>query len=212
MTSKPRLIIGSAVPVDRLSLLSATVAADSNGLLKIFQPRAAGLNPVDIVQRHRQDFTDDLHQHGAILLRGLEIPDVETFDAVVRSFSSEILEYNHKSTPRTNLGGGIYTSTEYPADQAIPLHNELSWTHQAPRYLSFCCLRPAQQGGATPIADSRLVFRSLPGALRAKFATHGISYVRNYHPEIDLPWQEVFHSEDRSEVEAYCSAQGMSCE
>jgi len=34
-------------------------------------------------------------------------------------------------------------------------------------------------------------------------------YIRNYGEGVDLPWREVFQTEDRAEVEAYCREAGM---
>ncbi|MBW5480455.1 TauD/TfdA family dioxygenase [Streptomyces bambusae] len=212
MTAEGRLNIGSAAPIDRRGLLDTQPAPGSNGLLKIVTPRGARLTAAGIVRERREEFAADLHRRGALLLRGFGTADADGFGEVVRAFSGDLLAYDHRSTPRTRVKGGVYTSTEYPPDQVIPLHNELSWTHTAPRYLWFCCLRPAPVGGATPIADTRALLRLLPEDLTARFARHGILYVRNYHPDIDLPWQEVFGTDSKRDVEAYCREQDMEWE
>ena len=57
----------------------------------------------------------------------------------------------------------MYTSTEYPADQSISLHNELSYAHRWPEKLFFFCQTEPQRGGETPLADSRrIVALALP--------------------------------------------------
>ncbi|RSS54538.1 TauD/TfdA family dioxygenase [Streptomyces sp. WAC06614] len=206
-----RLTIGSAVPLDRRGLLTTRPAPGSGGLLKIVEPQGdARLDAAGIVRQRREELAADLYRHGALLLRGFGTADTDAFDEVVRAFSDALLAYEHRSTPRTRIKGGIYTSTEYPPDQVIPLHNEL--THTAPRHLWFCCLTPAPVGGATPIADTRALLRLLPTDLAARFARHGILYVRNYHPDIDLPWQEVFGTDSKQDVEAYCTEQDMEWE
>ena len=35
-------------------------------------------------------------------------------------------------------------------------------------------------------------------------------YTRAYHDAVGLPWQEVFQTSDRAEVEAYCAANGIT--
>lgn len=207
-----RLKIRSAVPLGERNMLSSEVAPDSDGLLKVVHPQGAQLSAPDIIRERRKEFAADLHRHGALLFRGFGIADPDQFNEAVQAFSGDLLEYSHRSTPRSKIKGGVYTSTEYPPDQVIPLHNELSWTHTAPRYLWFCCLQPAARGGSTPIADTRKILELLPDALKRKFARHGIVYVRNYYPDIDLPWQEVFGTDSRSAVEAYCQEQGMEWE
>lgn len=206
-----KLRIGTAVPIDHESIVEARTAADSEGLLKIFKPTVE-VTLAEVVRERREEIRGDLHHHGALLFRGFDVGDVEGFNTIVEAFSDQLMTYHHRSTPRTRLQGRIYTSTEYPPDQVIPLHNELSWTRVAPRYLWFCCLSPSPEGGATPIADSRKVLRLLPMRLRERFARHGIRYVRNYHPGVDLPWQGVFETQDRNEVEAYCAGQGIEHE
>ncbi|WP_030785467.1 TauD/TfdA family dioxygenase [Streptomyces sp. NRRL S-920] len=212
MHTKGRLRIGSASPIGTRDMLSSEVAPDSDGLLKIVRPQGPQLTASEIIRDRREEFAADLHQHGALLFRGFGTAGPDDFNEAVRAFSGDLLEYSHRSTPRTRLEGGIYTSTEYPPDQVIPLHNELSWTHTAPRYLWFCCLEPARRDGATPIADTRKILRLLPDGLKERFARHGILYVRNYYPDMDLPWQEVFNTDSKAEVEAYCAQQGMEWE
>ncbi|MDH2424453.1 TauD/TfdA family dioxygenase [Sphaerisporangium sp. TRM90804] len=193
-------------------MFTSAVAPDSEGLLTVVQPRAARLSAPEMMRARREEFAGELHRRGALLLRGFGVAGPEQFNEVVQAFSADLLEYSHRSTPRTKVSGGVYTSTEYPPDQVIPLHNELSWTHHAPRYLWFCCLRPSAAGGATPIADTRRLLRLLPRELVARFARHGVLYVRNYYPDMDLPWQEVFGTDSKAEVETFCRAEGMEWE
>lgn len=68
---------------------------------------------------------------------------------------------------------------------------------------------PSETGGATPISDSRYICKHLPTALLQKFEQKGVMYVRNYS-NIDLPWSEVFQTEDRQQVEQYCDANQIS--
>jgi len=48
------------------------------------------------------------------------------FEQFIQAISGELIEYSYRSTPRSQVSGNIYTSTEYPADQSIPLHNEMA--------------------------------------------------------------------------------------
>jgi alpha-ketoglutarate-dependent taurine dioxygenase len=45
--------------------------------------------------------------------------------------------------------------------------------------------------------------------VREEFRRRRIMYVRNYGDGMGLPWQTVFQSEDRAEVEAYCKRIGI---
>ena len=114
--------------------------------------------------------------------------------------------WNIRSAPRRarKWAARIYTSTEYPAHQHIALHNEFSYAYTWPLRIAFFALKPADEGGETPIADSRKVYASVAPDVRGRFAARGVMYVRNYGTGVDLSWQDAFQTEDRAEVEAYC--------
>jgi alpha-ketoglutarate-dependent taurine dioxygenase len=153
-----------------------------------------------------------LAEHGAVLLRGFEVGGLEPFSRLIHVLGGEPEEYTYRSTPRTELGGGVYTSTEYPADKSIPFHNENSYTGAWPLKLFFYCEVPSPEGGATPIADSARVYDRIPAELRERFARKRVMYVRNYGEGVDLPWTEVFQTDDRAEVEAFCASHGIELE
>lgn len=149
---------------------------------------------------------------GAVLFRGFAVRNPADFQAAVRSSSQTLLSYTYRSTPRTEEISGVYTSTEYPPAEEIPLHNENSYTRAWPLRIWFFCQQPAAAGGATPIADSRDVANRLDPVLVKRFEDLGVMYVRNYRKGMDLPWQEVFQTSDKAEVERFCDAAGISCE
>lgn len=153
-----------------------------------------------------------LPQAGGLLLRGFTPPGVEGFRRFAASFGHPLLNYEFGSTPRSQVSAGVYTSTEYPAHQSIPLHNEQAYTRQWPMKIWFYCDLPSPTGGETPIADSRAVYRRLSPALRERFESKRLMYVRNYGNGLDLPWQQVFNTEDPMQVERYCRAQGIAFE
>jgi alpha-ketoglutarate-dependent taurine dioxygenase len=145
-----------------------------------------------------------LLKNGVLLLRGLPMLGSKKLEKVLTTlFGAPLLQYNYPSTPRTQIRGHIYTSTEYPSTEAIPLHNENAYTRRWPMQIAFYCIKPADSGGETPIADSRKVYDSVPERIRHCFAERELLYVRNYG-EIDLPWQAVFKTDDHNEVEAFC--------
>lgn len=153
-----------------------------------------------------------LLEKGAVLVRGLPILASKKLEKVLTSlFGAPLLEYRHGSTPRTQIRGHIYTSTEYPPTETIPLHNENAYTRRWPMQIAFYCVKPADSGGETPIADSRKVYASIPERIRESFAERQLMYVRNYG-DIDLPWQEVFHTDDRRAVEEYCDENNIAYE
>ena len=142
--------------------------------------------------------------------RGFEVGGAERFREFAAGFGDPLLSYEFGSTPRSNVTKGVYTSTEYPAHQSIPLHNEQAYTREWPMKIWFHCVTASPEGGETPIADSRAVYRRIPARIRELFEP-GILYVRNFG-EMDVPWQKVFNTESRAEVEAFCRHARMDWE
>lgn len=161
---------------------------------------------------HLRLIEDKLVHHGGILFRNFEVGNAEDFQDLVELISRrKTVEYNYRSTPRTTISGKIYTSTEYPPHQTIPLHNENSYSSNWPLNIAFFCLRPAQEGGQTPIADSRKIYQRISEKTKKSFLEKNIMYVRNFG-EVGLPWQEVFQTNDKDKVEAYCKDQAITFE
>jgi alpha-ketoglutarate-dependent taurine dioxygenase len=180
----------------------------------LMTPAHAGEDLLSAVQRLRPQIEQSLLATGGVLLRGFSVPAVETFQQFASSFGHPLLKYEFASTPRSavsaSTGAGVYTSTEYPAHQSIPLHNEQAYTREWPMKIWFHCVTASPEGGETPIADSRAVYRRMPGHIRKRFEP-GILYVRNFG-EMDVPWQKVFNTESRAEVQAFCERSGIAWE
>jgi alpha-ketoglutarate-dependent taurine dioxygenase len=157
-----------------------------------------------------------LQTHGGVLFRGFTVDGVEDFQQFAAQFGSGLLNYEFGSTPRHAVSKGVYTSTEYPAHRDIPLHNEQAYTRDWPMKIWFYCALAAPVGGETPIADSRQVLRHMPTDIRQAFEQHGLLYVRNYcdakQGGLDVPWQQVFNTDQPAEVEAFCHAHRIDYE
>lgn len=186
------------------------IAPAGSHLPALLSPSRRGEPLQDVLPRLRGEIDALLATIGGVLLRGFDVPTVDAFRGFAASFGHPLLSYEFGSTPRSAVGGGVYTSTEYPAHQHIPLHNEQAYTREWPMKIWFHCVTAAPEGGETPIADSRAIHRRMPEHIRRRFAP-GVLYVRNYG-EFDLPWQQVFNTTERAEVEAYCRRTGIRFE
>jgi len=175
-------------------------------------PVAPGARLTDHLPRLHALADTHLPEAGAILFTGFAIGGAVAFQHFAGSFGHPLLNYEFGSTPRSKVSGGIYTSTEYPAHQHIALHNEQAYTREWPMKIWFYCHLAALEGGETPIADSRAVYRDIAPAIRQRFADKGLLYVRNYGNGLDLPWQRVFNTDSHAEVEAYCARHGIALE
>ncbi|MBF6987991.1 MULTISPECIES: TauD/TfdA family dioxygenase [Cupriavidus] len=203
---------------------SATSASNAGaGGLRIAPLSAQGALPLVVKPDGGTDWRGQFHamaaiaaeqlpRVGGVLFRGFHFDDDTAFRAFASAFGHPLLSYEFGSTPRSQVREGVYTSTEYPAHQVIPLHNEQSYTLQWPMKIWFHCVQPSESGGETPIADSRLVYQRLDPAIRERFAQRRLMYVRNYGNGLDLSWQRAFNTEDRAQVERFCRAQRIEFE
>ena len=185
---------------------------DVQALPLVLEPTVEGLSLLAWAASNRQHLEQELLRYGAILFRRFNVNTVADFEQFIKSFTGELLEYSYRSTPRTQVSGRIYTSTEYPAHQTIPLHNEMSYTRRWPMKIAFFSMEVAEAGGETPIADSRKVFERIDSSIRDRFGRRKVRYVRNYGDALDLTWQNVFQTESRAAVEQFCREAGIDFE
>lgn len=193
-----------AVRVSEGRLVRTGYLEDGETLPLLIQPEVEGLKLAVWAAGQREMIGRELMKHGAILFRGFNVASVAEFEEFARAISPELLEYGERSSPRSRIGGGVYTSTDHPAEQHILLHNEQSYTLNWPMKIWFYCAQPAAQKGRTPIADSRNIFKRLSPQTVQKFQEKQVLYIRNYGEGLGLSWQDVFRTTERAEVEQYC--------
>lgn len=165
--------------------------------------RAAGQALDEWVRMHRDEVDRVLHQYGAILFKGFGINSAEKLNRVAVAHAGELLGYIERGAPRVQLGDKVYSSTEYAAEESIPMHHEMSYSHHWPSKLYFCSQIVAQEGGYTPLADDRKVFQAIPEEIKRRFIEKKVMYVRNYGLGVDMDWREAFQVETRQQVEEY---------
>ncbi|HEV3041431.1 MAG TPA: TauD/TfdA family dioxygenase [Candidatus Angelobacter sp.] len=180
--------------------------------LVLRRPQALKIDLTAWAAEHRDLLQAALLNRGGILFRNFEIESAEEFERFIQNISGGSLPYTERSSPRTQVSGNIYTSTDYPPDQSIFLHNENSYQHTWPLKIFFYCHIPPAHGGETPIADTRKVLALIPPEIRAKFEEKKVMYVRNFGNGLGLPWQTVFQTGSKSKVEQYCQEAGIQCE
>jgi hypothetical protein len=157
-----------------------------------------------------QDLSTLLTAEKALVFRGFGIAP-QNLDPVMDLLLPHRLAYVHGNSPRTKVGQNVYTSTEYPPEFTISMHNELSYAAHWPSRLLFFCEVAAATGGATPVVDAALWLASLDDEVRAAFAG-GVCYVQNLHNGLGLgkSWQQTFETEDRDVVEAFLQESGAT--
>jgi alpha-ketoglutarate-dependent taurine dioxygenase len=176
-------------------------------------PHAPGVDLVGWALMERARVAEWLNRHKALLFRGFDHQKADQLsDFVAATSDNTLLDYKDRTTPREALGKKLYTSTSYPSDRRIELHNEGTYWRQWPRKLYFACDVAAQTGGETPLANVARVLDRLSPETVARFQTRGFTLVRRFNDGFGLPWQEVFQTEDRAEVEAFCAANDIALE
>ena len=194
----------NAVVQSQQSLVKTSFLAEGGTLPLVVEPNADEVDVIEWAAGNRALVARHLLAHAGLLLRGFGVDSEEAFRRLLDALGLRLMRYAEGATPRTQLPGLVYTSTEYPPDQRIALHNELTYVTRWPGRILFCCAEPAESGGQTPIADARRVLGRLSPALVGEFRRRGWMLVRNFGEGLSLPWRRSFHAETREEVEGYC--------
>jgi alpha-ketoglutarate-dependent taurine dioxygenase len=176
---------------------------NNSSLPLVIIPAVEGIDLTAWSTANRELIDTLLLRHRAILFRDFNINTAAALDQVIKATSNgELLEYRDRSSPRHEVGDKIYTSTDYPAEQSIFLHNEGTYWMKWPQKIYFCCLVASTDGGQTPIADCRNIYQRIEPQIRERFTE--VMYVRNYNDGFGLTWETVFQTTDKAKVEDYC--------
>lgn len=197
------------IPSDPLGLVRVS-ALEGCRLPVLVEPALPGLELVAWAKAAYDAIDGLLARHKALLFRGFAGQSADRFGALVAATSkAKPLEYVDRTTPRTRLADGVYSSTIYPARHTIEQHSEGTYWLNWPGRLYFACAVAPARGGETPLTDNAAVLARLPVALREAFEVKGFTLIRNFNKGFGLTWQEAFQTEDRAAVEAWCRDHGI---
>src|SRR5881396_1106291 len=160
---------------------------------------------------HRDALRAAVVEHGSLLVRGLRLRDVAETEAVFRRLGSLMTE-KEAFAARRSYSYGVYSSSNWPPNQQMCMHHELSYVLEFPSVMLFACLIAPADGGATPVADSPTVLRALPTDLIKRFEKVGWLLIRNYNDDIGASVADAFGTDDRRAVEDYCRANAIKFE
>lgn len=206
------------------ALSAITDVMNHSSFPSLIKPERAGISfeeTLAFFRENQQSFKSQLHESGALLLRGFPLEDASAFSQAVLSLNlGQFMDYKGGDSPRKKVAEGVYTSTEAPPWLKIPLHNELSYSKQYPSHIFFFCDIPCTIRGTTPIADARKVLQSIDPEVRKTFTEKGLLYRSAYHggtgiiPRIvgkgHRSWQDSFETANRDEVERICKQRGIT--
>ncbi|WP_067470570.1 TauD/TfdA family dioxygenase [Nocardia amamiensis] len=169
------------------------------------------MSAAEYASTHHDEIIGRLNRHGRVLIRAAA-PRHDTataeFARATETLGFNTLAYRERSTPRSEVSAGIFTSTEYPPREAIPLHCESSYASVWPGRIAFYCVNAPTELGATPTADMEAVLDALSMDIREELAVRGLAYVRNFSSGVGLTWQEAFQTADRGTVEEFLRSSG----
>ena len=194
------------------SLVAHAPPGTDRTLPLIMKPALEGVSLTDWAADNRDFVEAQLSDHGGLLFRGFCSGDVSDFERFIGVSSGAAIEYQERTSPRSRVGGNIYTATDHRADQNIFLHNEQSYNLSFPLRIFFFCVSPAERGGETLLADTRKVYARIDPSIRERFARRGYTYVRNFGHGFGLTWQTAFQTADRDAVALYCNEHGIEFE
>ncbi len=184
-----------------------------SALLKVIDTDVSGMAAGDFsswLGDNKRHVEKILLEQGAVLFRGTEIRSHEGFEQVCRSMSPDLRRYVGGGSPRSHLGGNIYTSTEYSARVPIPLHCEATYFPNPPDRIWFYCHRTAESGGETPIGNMARFAEVLDTRIVDRFREEGVLYVMNLSggDGFGKSWMQVYECADQNKIEATLISQG----
>jgi alpha-ketoglutarate-dependent taurine dioxygenase len=176
-----------------------------------------------LIDNSRDQLKELEQKYGAVLLRGFDLPDAESFSkANDQYFALDMSDsYTAGAAPRKKVLGNVYNSTDLPPSYTIRQHSEMAYVEQHPSELLFFCNVPAAQGGETPLTSTRKVLESIDKNILDEFERKGVQHNRffinempsyfslfgQYRRHMNYPrlWQEAFETNSREEVNKVCA-------
>ncbi len=180
----------------------------------IVTPGSSMVDLARFVEMHLESLRGDLVQHGALLFRSTPLAEPSDLELFSGAWSKRLLRYIGGASPRKNVAGNVYNSTEANRTLNIELHHEASSLRTVPEFILFGCVTAPETGGRTPLASSRTVTRNLPTQLKNTFREKGVTYINHLHGGMGFgrSWQAQFESPDPAVVEGILERDGYQFE
>ena len=185
---------------------------------------AADLQSVEQwIRESRPTLDRQASDNGTVLFRGFPLATDQDLDRLIRAFGYPNFPYEDSlsNAVRVNRTERVFTANEAPPEVTICLHHEMAQTPIYPSRLFFFCEQPAEQGGATPLCRSDVLFERLLDELPefvADCESKGLLYTNIMPAENDptsgmgRSWQSTFRAETREDAEQRLQRLGYSWE
>lgn len=157
----------------------------------------------EALERYHDELKALLHKRGAILFRGFSLESALEFNRMAARLIHSQFDYTLGDSPRSLVQDNVYSSTDYPAEFEISLHQEMSYSRVRPSYLCFFCQIAPVIRGATPLANFRDILDVLPAGIVERFSESKLRYRRTLHGGLGIgkSWMHTFNTTDRAVVE-----------
>ena len=118
---------------------------------------------VSWTNRQKTDLLNIANEHGAVLLRDFPIAGASDFDAIVSALELDNFPYKKSlsNAVRINRTDRVFSANEAPSEVRIFFHHEMAQTPLYPRWIFFSCEIAADQGGATPLCRSDVLYERI---------------------------------------------------
>ena len=177
----------------------------------------------DWLRQSRATLDRQVREAGTVFFRGFPLSIDQDFDRFIRAFDYPNFRYEDSlsNAVRVVRTERVFTANEAPPNVTICLHHEMAQTPVYPSRLFFFCEHPAEQGGATPLCRSDILFERLLSEFPefvADCETKGLLYTNIMPAENDptsgmgRSWQSTFRAESREEAEQRLQKLGYSWE
>lgn len=177
------------------------------------------------VENHTAWFRDAFFQHGAMVFRGFRVPDAVAFERVALAVNPDLETVYLGTSPRSQINGTSYvhTAADFNPHRTVPVHLEMSFRDEPPRLQIFYASRLDHKlGGETPLTDFHGVWGTLSEkeSFRQRFEDKRVKYIRNnddcsslskFDPLVQKCWQEMFKTDNRTQVLAKCAEESFEC-
>ncbi|WP_150466614.1 TauD/TfdA family dioxygenase [Francisella sp. SYW-9] len=174
------------------------------------------------IKENKDSLKDLLLNHDAVLFRNFPVGEPQTFEEMLDIAEFPRMGYVGGAAPRNKMTSGrVLTANESPSSESIPFHHEMAQTPNPPKNIFFYCHIAAEKGGATPIVQSNLLYKSfieIDPEYAKMIENKGVRYVRVMPPETDAKsaigrsWKETFQCETKEEAEKVMKELGTEWE
>ncbi|KAG8366556.1 hypothetical protein BUALT_Bualt17G0092100 [Buddleja alternifolia] len=197
---------------------------DGETMPLVLQPPAegkTGTEPLlDALVRNKEWFDEMITKNSAVLLRGFDVENAETFNDIVEACGWDNIRYVGPA-PRTHIYKRIYTANEGPLSEFIYYHHEMVLIKEFPKKVILFCEVPPPEGGETPFVPSfrvteRMIeeFPEFVEELEKKGLRYTFTALSNDNTSSmrGRGWQDAFGTSDPEEAEKRAKALGMDVE